>query len=231
MNLGGLRKLSLVDYPGQLSCTVFTRGCNFRCPWCHNRNLVLDKSPGLPLPDFFEFLESRNDKLDAVCITGGEPLLQKETHQFLEEIKNMDYKVKLDTNGSFPDRLKKLISEELVDFVAMDVKSSPRNYSRETGKEVELEPIFQSIEVIKKFEGKKEFRTTVVPTLSFKDMESIVELLDSNQRLVLQKFKVPEEKELIDPRYPEKRGEESGLNLEKVTNKLSTKLSELEVRE
>lgn len=231
MNLGGLRRLSLVDYPGQLSCTVFTQGCNFRCPWCHNRNLVLGESPGFPLPDFFEFLESRRGKLDAVCITGGEPLLQKETRRFIEKVKDMDYKVKLDTNGSFPDRLERLISEELIDFVAMDVKSSPGNYSRETGKEIKLEPILQSIEEIKRFEGRKEFRTTVVPTLSFKDIESIVELLDSDQRLVLQKFKVPEGKELVDPRYPEKRGEESGLNMEEVTSKLSTKLRELEVRE
>ena len=230
MILGGLRKISLIDYPGEVGCTVFTRGCNFRCPWCHNKELVFGDSPNLNTERFFDFLKKRKGKLEAVCITGGEPLIQKDIGDFIRKIKGMDYKIKLDTNGSFPTKLRDLISETLIDFVAMDIKSSPENYSRETGKNLSLEKIRESIELIKSFDGKKEFRTTMVPTLSIKDMKSIAGMLGEDQSLTLQKFKVPEGKELIDPNYKKKIKKTKGPDLEEIVLKLSPKLRKIEVR-
>lgn len=231
MKLGGIEKLSLLDYPKELSCTVFTQGCNFRCPWCHNRDLVYEDLPTFPLQDLFDFLRRRRGKLDAVCITGGEPLLTEEIFGLIEKIKSMGYKVKLDTNGSFPERLKHLMEEELIDFIAMDVKSSPENYFREAGGEVDTNAIMESMETIKKFEGKKEFRTTLAPTLDLDDLNSIAELLGGDQRLVLQEFRIPEGKRLIDPDYPEKRCRKDGLDPRKAARKLSRKLKDVEVRE
>ena len=131
----GLRKLTLLDYPGQVACTVFTCGCNFRCPFCHNPVLVTGSMADLEysFADILEFLEKRGKQLDAVCITGGEPLMHEESVLLAQAAKAMGYRVKLDTNGSFPQQLEELIGSKAVDFVAMDIKNSPEKYAQTSG--------------------------------------------------------------------------------------------------
>ena len=136
MFLAGMQKLSLLDYPGVVACTLFTLGCNFRCPWCHNAGLVLPEQFPKELPDpeeVLRFLEKRRGVLDGVCITGGEPLLHPEVPDFIRRLKELGYRVKLDTNGSFPERLRELAEEKLVDYVAMDIKNAPRHYGNTIG--------------------------------------------------------------------------------------------------
>ena len=123
MQIGGLQKMTLLDYPGRVACTVFLPGCNFRCPFCHNAPLVLGPGERLDEQALFAFLEKRRGLLDGVAVTGGEPLLQPELETFLRRIKALGYPIKLDTNGSFPDRLRGLLEEGLVDYVAMDIKN------------------------------------------------------------------------------------------------------------
>ena len=136
MYLAGMQKLSLLDYPGVVACTLFTPGCNFRCPWCHNAGLVLpERLPkDAPAPeDVLDFLKKRKGVLDGVCITGGEPLLHPEIPDFIRRVKDLGYRVKLDTNGSFPKRLRQLAEEKLVDYVAMDIKNGPAYYAETAG--------------------------------------------------------------------------------------------------
>ena len=130
MIINGLQKTTLLDFPTKVACTVFTGGCNFRCPFCHNASLVLDHSRAdkLDLDAFFSFLKKRKGILDGVCITGGEPLLQKDIADFIIKIRDLGYAVKLDTNGSMPKTLSELINNKLIDYVAMDIKSSQRKY-------------------------------------------------------------------------------------------------------
>lgn len=127
MILGGLQRLTLIDYPGKIACAVFTLGCDFRCPFCHNPELVIagENSPRVSEREFFHFLKRRVGRLDGVCITGGEPVIQKDIKKFIKKIKTLGFLVKLDTNGSQPDIIKELISEKLVDYVAMDIKAPP----------------------------------------------------------------------------------------------------------
>ena len=134
MKLGGLQKMTLLDFPGRVACTVFTVGCNFRCPFCHNRSLVV--SPAVPefsQDDFFAFLRKRKGLLDGVAVTGGEPLLHPDMPAFLEKIRSLGFAVKLDTNGAFPDRLRAILEAGLADYVAMDVKNSPEKYEQTAG--------------------------------------------------------------------------------------------------
>ena len=128
MIIQGLQKLTLLDYPGRVACTVFTAGCNLRCPFCHNAGLVthIDNSNHYSEEEFFAFLKKRRGILDGVCITGGEPLLQKDIADFIRKIKALGYSVKLDTNGCFPEKLKELTESGLVDYVAMDIKNTPQ---------------------------------------------------------------------------------------------------------
>ena len=135
MVIQGLQKLTLLDYPGQVACTIFTAGCNFRCPFCHNASLVIDtyKNKVITEEEIFSFLKKRQGILDGVCVTGGEPLIQAGIEDFLGKIKSLGFRVKLDTNGSFPDKLKKIVEAGLVDYVAMDIKNSPENYGKTIG--------------------------------------------------------------------------------------------------
>ena len=151
MYLAGLQKLTLLDYPQHVACTVFTAGCNLRCPFCHNSDLVLPDRRPEPLEEdaFFAFLKKRRGILEGVCVTGGEPLLQKDIRSFLRAIKDMGYAVKLDTNGTFPDLLQSLRAEGLVDFVAMDIKNSPARYAETCGlAAMDLTPIRRSAEFL-----------------------------------------------------------------------------------
>jgi len=192
MILGGLQKLSLVDYPGRVAATVFTVGCNFRCHFCHNPELVLagnSTESGVSEKEFFKFLQTRKNKLDGVCITGGEPTIQGDILQFMEKIKKAGFLVKLDSNGTRPDVLKRAITEKLVDFIAMDIKNSLEHYSRACGVELDLQRIKLSVGLIRNSGISYEFRTTVVPGIHhYSDFKKIGKWLDGSQRYVLQKY-------------------------------------------
>lgn len=165
MLLRGLQKTTLLDFPGQVACTVFTGGCNFRCPFCHNASLIenLPTDERLSEENFFAFLEKRKGLTDGVCITGGEPLLQKDIIPFVRRVKEMGYLVKIDTNGSYPDALKALVREGLIDYVAMDIKNAKGAYLETAGAEKNiLLAVEESVNFLKEGHVPYEFRTTVV---------------------------------------------------------------------
>lgn len=164
----GIQKLTLLDFPGKTACTVFTGGCNFRCPFCHNADLVLTtRQPSLwDEQQLLDFLAKRRGLLDGVCVTGGEPLLQQDLENLMTEIHQMGFAVKLDTNGSFPERLRHLVERGLVDYVAMDIKNAPKRYAETVGlPAIDLSPICESIAFLLSGAVPYEFRTTVVQEL------------------------------------------------------------------
>ena len=162
----GLQKLTLLDYPGQVACTVFTCGCDFRCPFCHNASLVTGTDDVLEdETEILAFLRKRVGVLDGVCITGGEPLLHEGLPDFAREVKALGYKLKLDTNGSFPERLEHMVGDRLVDYVAMDIKNSPEKYARTVGGRDFLPQVRRSVEFLKRGLVPYEFRTTVTGNL------------------------------------------------------------------
>ncbi len=168
MTLAGLQKTTLIDFPEKIACTVFTRGCNLRCPYCHNPELVERDTQGdgpLQGDDFLSFLETRRGLLDGVCITGGEPTIQPDLADFAGRIHDLGFLVKLDTNGTRPQVLRRLLGDGLVDFIAMDVKTSPESYGRDLGYREDTGLIAESIGIIKNSGVDHEFRTTVVPGL------------------------------------------------------------------
>ena len=161
----GLQTLTLLDYPGKVACTVFTGGCNFRCPFCHNGGIVLNPGaePSIPAEKVFDLLKKRKGVLEGVCITGGEPTLWKGLWDFAKEIKAMGYSVKLDTNGTNPELMHKLILAGVVDYVAMDVKNCPDKYAETIGvKGFNLQPVKDSVRLLLQGTAGYEFRTTVV---------------------------------------------------------------------
>lgn len=191
MLLLGLQKLTLLDFPGKMACTVFTGGCDFRCPFCHNASLVRDVADCVKLSEqeFFDFLNKRKGILQGVCITGGEPTLQPDLKDFIIKIRDMGYSVKLDTNGNNPNVLKELIDEGLLDYIAMDIKNSQSKYSLTAGVDVKLENIIQSIELLKQEKVDYEFRTTVVKELHEEsDFHNIGAWLKGARRYFLQGF-------------------------------------------
>ena len=192
MVIQGLQKLTLLDYPEKVACTVFTAGCNFRCPFCHNASLVIDtyKNKEIPSEEFFDFLKKRQGILDGVCVTGGEPLIQHGIEDFLRRIKELGYAVKLDTNGSFPDKLARIVEAGLVDYVAMDIKNSPDAYAETTGcPSLDLAPVLRSIEILKEGRVDYEFRTTVIKGLHYREnIEKICTLISPCRRYFLQTF-------------------------------------------
>ena len=179
MNIQGYQKLTLLDFPGKVACTVFTGGCNLRCPFCHNGSLV--RAPGAhenALEEVLAYLRKRRGLLDAVCISGGEPLLQPDLAAFILQLKEMGYLVKLDTNGALPQVLQPLLTEGLPDYVAMDVKSSPAGYPLATGIAADASAFLQSIELIRQSGIPHEFRTTVVKGIhKEQDLVAIASLL------------------------------------------------------
>ncbi|MAG39991.1 anaerobic ribonucleoside-triphosphate reductase activating protein [Candidatus Pacearchaeota archaeon] len=204
MEIAGIEKFSLVDYPGEVCCVLFLKGCNFRCGFCHNPQLVIpQKTPLYSNEKILEFLEKRKNKLTGVCITGGEPLLSIEKN-FLRQIKELGYKIKIDTNGSNPNRLKELIGEGLVDYVAMDIKGAKELYKEITNSKVDIEKIEESIKTISKLPG-HEFRTTVLKKFhTKKTITSMVSWLKktigSNPKAIyLQAFK--NTGALLDPKF------------------------------
>ena len=192
MQLYGLYKLTLLDFPGQLACTAFTGYCNLRCPFCHNAELVLhpETQPVISENEFFSFLKTRQGILEGVCLTGGEPTLQPDLLPFLRKIKELGFLIKLDTNGTHPEVLEPLLTERLLDYVAMDIKNTKENYALTTGLlHFDTAPIEKSIALIRQYAPDYEFRTTVVQGLHTKeDLINIGNLLAGAKRYVLQTF-------------------------------------------
>ncbi len=239
MIIGGVQKLTLIDYPGYIAATVFTVGCNFRCPFCHNPELVSNlefRASNFLEENFFEFLAERKGKLEGVCITGGEPTIQPDIVDFVKKIKNLGYKVKLDTNGARPDVLRKLLSEKtgllpagrLLDFVAMDIKNSLENYAKTTNSNVDVERIRLSVELIRNSGIDYEFRTTVVPGLHKEsDFAKIGKWLEGSKKYVLQVFE--DKGKILDPDLKKKtKGQK--LNLEKIKKKIEKYFGKVEIR-
>ena len=203
MKIKGLQKLTLLDYKGYLAATIFTGGCNFTCPFCHNRDLVLypNAVPTIPETEVLHYLKERQNRLEAVCITGGEPTLQKDLGNFLEKIKSLGYKIKLDTNGSSPKQLELLLSNQLIDYIAMDIKNSTEKYGTTTGLEhIKTENVERSISIIMNSACDYEFRTTVVKELHTKeDIKSICQWIQGAKAYFLQAYRDSEQ--VINPVY------------------------------
>ena len=201
MIIGGLQKLTLIDYPGKLAATVFFTGCNFSCPWCYSSELVLPEKikeqPRIPEKELFSFLKKRQGLLEGVVICGGEPTINRGLPKFVKKIKKMGYVVKLDTNGSNPKMLKSLINKELIDYVAMDIKMPKEKYSKLSSKIGNIE---KSIKILKENKIDYEFRTTIVPTILEKqDILKIAKWIGGPKiKYYLQNFR-PEK--TLDPKF------------------------------
>lgn len=191
MQIYGLQKLTLLDFPRKTACTIFTGGCNFRCPFCHNGDLVLGNLPEpINTDELFAFLKKRSGVLDGVCITGGEPLLNPDIDSFIKEIRKLGYLIKLDTNGSNPEYLKNLVEQGLVDYVAMDIKNSKDAYPKTVGIDnFDVSPISESVEFLKNSKTDYEFRTTIVKEFHTEDdIMKIGEWLKDSKKYFLQNF-------------------------------------------
>lgn len=221
MLIGGLQKLSLIDYPGKLCATVFLIGCPFRCSFCYNANLVLPQKiihqPAISEPDFFSFLSERQGLLEGVCITGGEPCMHQDLSFFIKKIKNLGFLVKLDTNGFSPEMLKDIISAHLVDYIAMDIKGPLKKYPQIAGFG-DLGKIKESIDLIKNSDIDYEFRTTILPKiLNIEDLKEIIKLIGGAKKYYLQQF-MPQN--TLEPDF-EKEGSYSPEDLGKFIKLLS----------
>jgi pyruvate formate lyase activating enzyme len=198
MLIGGLQKTTLIDFPGRVAATIFTVGCNFRCPFCHNKDLVtvsnFKKSSFKQVQEkeLFRFLEGRKGILDGVCITGGEPTIQKDIVDFCRKLKDLSLEVKLDTNGTRPDVVDKLLKDNLVDYISVDVKNDFDNYQKAVGVKTNIEKVIESLKKIIQAKIEFELRTTVVPGIHYKanleKLASQMKKLSSRSFLVLQNF-------------------------------------------
>ena len=193
MNIAGLQKMTLLDYPGKVAATVFLGGCNFRCPYCHNASLVFnnDRTASIPSEEFFAFLQKRKGLLDGICVSGGEPLVHNNPEPFFAQIKDLGFSVKLDTNGGYPQKLQALVEKHLVDYVAMDVKNTPERYMETAGIQWPMVArIKESVAYLLSGPVPYEFRTTVVKSLhTLEDMVSIGQWIQGAPRYYLQNFR------------------------------------------
>ena len=190
MKIGGLQKTSLLDYPDAISAIIWTVECNFRCPFCYNKDLVLGKVENIPEEEIFAFLEKRKGMLEGLVISGGEPLIQKDIVKFAEKVKKIGYLIKIDTNGMYPEKLKELIDKKLVDYIAMDIKAPKEKYDKLSGVRTDIKKIEKSIEIIKNSSVDYEFKTTFTPELLNKeDIINIAKWLKGSKRFFLQQFK------------------------------------------
>lgn len=191
MIYGGLQKLTLIDFPGKLAATIFINGCNFRCPFCYNPNLVLpEKISSFNQEEIFSFLNRRKGMIDGVVICGGEPTINKDLKEVVKRIKEMGFAVKLDTNGSKPDILDDLISQDLLDYISMDIKAPKEKYETLSGHKIDLARIQESIDILKEGKTDYEFRTTVIPLLLEKeDILSIAQWIRPAKKYFLQQFR------------------------------------------
>lgn len=196
MKIGGFLKQSFIDFPQTLSAVIFTTGCNFNCWYCHNPELIKNSKTEYDFEEVFNFLEKRRFFLEGVVISGGEPTLQPDLESVIVRIKNLGYKIKLDTNGSNPQTLKKLLDKNLLDYVAMDIKNSLRNYAKTIC--VKMFPEFyenkikKSIEILKNGKVEYEFRTTFAPEITLEDIHEISKLVKGCKNFYLQKYNIPE---------------------------------------
>ena len=230
MILGGFQKLTLLDYPGKIATTVFTVGCSFRCPFCHNPELVdlrlahNEESES----EFLKFLEKRQGILEGVCITGGEPTIQPDIIDFIRKIKKMGFLVKLDSNGTRPDVLKKLLDEKLLDHIAMDIKSSLEKYSETTDSKVDKDRIRMSVNLIRNSRLPYEFRTTVVPGLhTEKDILDIVKWIDGAEAYYLQEYR--EDHKILDLNLKAKTKGKS-IDLDRLGKKIVKNFGKVDIR-
>ena len=191
-NIHGFQKMTMLDFPGRVACTAFTAGCNFRCPFCHNASLVTDINAAekYPMEEIFDYLNKRKGILDGICITGGEPLLYDGIVDFIKKVRELGLLVKLDTNGSFPDKLEYLINNGLVDYVAMDIKNSKEKYAQTIGLEsYDISGVEKSVALLLKGNVDYEFRTTVVAEYHTpQDIVAIGEWIKGAKRYFLQNF-------------------------------------------
>lgn len=224
----GFNKLTLLDYPGRLACTIFLGHCNFRCPFCHNAGLVLDpeNEPVIPIEEILGTLKKRKGILDGVCITGGEPTVHKKLPEFIQQIKKMDYSVKLDTNGTNPQMVQDMVKAGLVDYVAVDIKNAPDKYGETAGiARVDLEAVNETVEFLKSGKVDYEFRTTVTRELHKKeDFLKIRKWLSGSRRYFLQAYK--ESEQVIHPVYSSYSREQ----LENFRQLLLEEISQVEIR-
>ena len=189
MDIAGLQKTTLLDYPGHIACTVFLPGCNLRCPFCHNASLVLRPQTMMPQEELMAFLQTRRRKLDGVCITGGEPTLHKDLPQLMKSINDLGFLVKLDTNGTRPDVLKGILEEGLADYVAMDIKNSPEKYAETCGGPDVLDAVRESVKLLEDSAVEHEFRTTVLhPYHPPADLAAIGQWLRGTRHYYIQAF-------------------------------------------
>ncbi len=190
MIFNGFQKMTMLDFPGRIACTLFSGGCNFRCPFCHNAGLVIGQMPEqIPEEEILSYLNKRKGVLDGVCFTGGEPLLQRDIAEFMRKVKDMGYKIKLDTNGSNPEKLIELVRSGLVDYVAMDIKNSKEKYALTCGTEIDLPAIERAVEFLKEGGVDYEFRTTIVREFHTEsDMIAIGKWLEGAEKYFLQAF-------------------------------------------
>ena len=191
VQIKGIEKFSVIDYPGRTCCIVFLADCNFRCPYCHNPDLIErpGKMPDVPEEDVLELLRSRRKWLDGVCITGGEPTLHRDLPEFIRKVQKEGFLVKLDTNGTNPGMVEALIREGLLDYVAMDIKAPPERYSEVVRADVDMDKVRKTVKLIMKSGVDYEFRTTVVPRLHSKeDIKKICEWLKGARRFFIQGF-------------------------------------------
>ena len=209
MKIGGIQKLSLIDYPGKIAATLFTIGCPFRCPFCHNPELVLPLQATSALDDgaLFDFLRSRQNKLQAVVISGGEPTIFPDLPEFIRKIKELGFLIKLDTSGVIPKMLGRLLKENLVDYVAMDLKAPLFKYHLAIGRSINTNLILQSIDLLMQSTAGYEFRTTLVDGLhTLEDVRQMALLIEGAPLYMLQKF-VPNTP--LNPQYLEKKAPEA----------------------
>lgn len=224
MIIGGLQRSSLIDYPGKISGVIFTVGCNFRCPYCHNPELVENTVDTIDEDEVLSFFNERKGKLDGVVLTGGEPTLQSDIIEFVEKIKRIGLLVKLDTNGSRPEVIEELIGRNLIDYIAMDIKAPLGKYGKVTLSTIDTRKILESINLIMSSNIGYEFRTTVVRSLlSKEDILEIGETIKSARLFVLQQFKPTK---TLDPRflseasYTKDELEDIGVSLKRLVEKV-----------
>ncbi|MFC1571466.1 anaerobic ribonucleoside-triphosphate reductase activating protein [Candidatus Margulisiibacteriota bacterium] len=227
----GVQKTTLIDFPDEVACTLFLGGCNFRCFYCFNPDLVFNKDAGIKISEAeaLEFLTERRSFLDGVCLTGGEPLMAgPELIAFLGKVKALGYKIKIDTNGAYPEVLQEMIDKKLIDYIAMDIKAPLGKYSEVAGVAVDLDKIKSSVELIKQSGLKHEFRTTVFSGLTLDDFEAIGKWLSGSQKYCLQRIKLNQP--LVDEARSKEFEAPSLEYIKQIANKLAEYFSKIEIR-
>lgn len=232
MIIGGYQRLTLIDYPGKIAATVFTVGCSFRCPFCHNPELVVNgtwnmKNGTKTEEEFFEFLKKRKGKIEGVCITGGEPTIQPDLIEFIEKIKKLGFFVKLDTNGSRPDVIREVINKKIVDFIAMDIKNAPENYKKTSGGKSDIERIKLSVNMIRNSQIPYEFRTTVIPGIhTEEDFDKIEKWIKGAKSYYLQMY---QETKVLDPNI-KKITKGKTINIDSIAKKIQGNFEKFGIR-